>query len=96
MPPKQMIPRVEVMPLLKLRFKSKASSSAVSFSSSISQDLRELKTAKVTTRIGKLRDRRLISLCWRSKNVLDHSISRREYKGKGNMCHSVRVNSQWS
>jgi hypothetical protein len=59
---KQMTHQAEVMQLPKLKYKNKDNLNVVNYYLLILQDLRELKIAKVTIRIGRQKELRLISL----------------------------------
>ena len=69
MPPKQMTPPVEVMRLLKSKFKSKVKASAESFYWLILQAQKELRTARATIKIDKQKEQKSISLFWGLKNA---------------------------
>jgi hypothetical protein len=69
MPPKQMTPPVEVMRLLKSKFKSKVKASAENFYWLILQAQKELRTARATIKIDKQKEQKSISLFWDLKNA---------------------------
>ena len=69
MPPKQMTPPVEVMRLLKSKFKSKVKANAENFYWLILQAQKELRTARATIKIDKQKVQKSISLFWDLKNA---------------------------
>jgi hypothetical protein len=69
MPPKQMTPPVEVMRLLKSKFKSKVKANAENFYWLILQVQKELRTARATIKIDKQKEQKSISLFWGLKNA---------------------------
>jgi hypothetical protein len=69
MPPKQMTPPVEVMRLLKSKFKSKVKANAENFYWLILQVQKELRTARATIKIDKQKERKSTSLFWDLRNA---------------------------
>lgn len=69
MQPKQTTLPVEVMRLLKSKFKSKVKASAESFYWLILQAQKELRTARATIKIDKQKEQKSISLFWGLKNA---------------------------
>lgn len=63
MPPRLMTPPVEVMPLLKLRSRKRASEPVVNSCLSILQVVRELRIVKVTIKIDKQKELKSTNLC---------------------------------
>lgn len=61
---KQMIPQVEVMPLLRLKFRRKVLELVVNSYLLILLVVKEHKIVKATTRIDKLKELKLTSLFW--------------------------------
>jgi hypothetical protein len=69
MQPKQTTLPVEVMRLLKSKFKSKVKASAENFYWLILQAQKELRTARATIKIDKQKEQKSISLFWGLKNA---------------------------
>ena len=69
MPPKQTTPPVEVMRLLKSKFKSKVKANAENFYWLILQAQKELRIARATIKIDKQKEQKSISLFWDLKNA---------------------------
>jgi hypothetical protein len=69
MQPKQTTLPVEVMRLLKSKFKSKVKASAENFYWLILQAQKELRTARATIKIDKQKEQKSISLFWDLRNA---------------------------
>jgi hypothetical protein len=69
MQPKQTTLPVEVMRLLKSKFKSKVKANAGNFYWLILQAQKELRTARATIKIDKQKEQKSISLFWDLRNA---------------------------
>ena len=95
MPPKQTTPPVEVMRLLKSKFKSKVKANAENFYWLILQAQKELRTARATIKIDKQKEQKSISLFWDLKNAWELLTSKGDKPLRGNMFHLDKANWQW-